>query len=40
MELAQKTMYHGLYGALLGNVSVSDEANIKFVKLVGEHSNL
>jgi hypothetical protein len=32
--------YHRLYSAVLGYVSMSEEANIKLVELVGKHSIL
>jgi hypothetical protein len=38
MNLAQKAKYHGLYCAVLGYVSMREEANIKLVDLVGEFS--
>jgi len=35
-ELSQKLKYHKLYSALLGYVSMSEEAH-KLVELVGRH---
>ena len=32
----RRQKYHGLYSAVIGYVSISEEANIKLVQLVGE----
>jgi len=40
MNCHRSWKYHKLYSALLGYVSMSEEANIKLVELVGKHSIL